>query len=221
MNNFCVYISAGHGGLDPETGEYHCIAGGKKFQHAGEEFHGNGWFYEGVWNRAMADLVIRKLEAHGFQIKRVYHPYYDIPLSDRVATVNWYHKNWKPGVLIDIHANASPLHNARGYEIYTSPGPTRADKFATLHFKQVEKLLGRKIKYRSDESDGDHDKEARLFMLTRTALPAILPEHLFFDEINDARLLMDPDIMNLFAEVHLRAVIEFYQANKHNYESLR
>ena len=40
-------------------------------------------------------------------------------------------------------------------------------------------------------------------------MPAILIEHLFFDNYEDAKLLMDEEIQELFAEAQVRAIIEF------------
>ena len=62
---------------------------------------------------------------------------------------------------------------------------------------------------RADTSDNDHDKEARFFVLTRTVMPAMLVEHLFFDNYDDASLLMDDEIVERFAEAQVRTVINF------------
>jgi len=107
---------------------------------------------------------------------------------------------------------ASGNHRARGFEVYTTPGKTKSDLFAELLWKEVKTLLGDRIKMRADTSDGDHDKEARFFVLRKTKMPAILVEHLFFDNFADANLLMDDGIVELFAEAQVRAILLF--ANK-------
>jgi N-acetylmuramoyl-L-alanine amidase len=78
-----------------------------------------------------------------------------------------------------------------------------------MYWDQVKDLLGDRIRYRSDKSDGDHDREARFFVLTKTAMPAILGEHLFFDNLEDAKLLMDDEIVERFAEAQVRAIIQY------------
>lgn len=205
---YCIYLDAGHGGLD-ERGNY-VTAPGKQFRHSQGRFHGDGWFYEGVWNRNMVDRVAAKLGLLGIDYVFLHHDYLDMTLEQRVEKANWYHRNYKPGVVISTHANASVSHNARGYEIYTSPGRTGADPLAERHWNQVETLLGDKIAMRSQRADGDHDKEANFFILRRTVMPAILIEHLFFDNFEDANLLFDDEVIELFAEAQVRTIIQHF-----------
>ena len=62
MKQTILYIDAGHGGLDPMTGEYLTPpSDGKKCQHNnGKAYHGNGWFYEGHFNRQIASEFIKE-----------------------------------------------------------------------------------------------------------------------------------------------------------------
>ena len=75
------------------------------------------------------------------------------------------------------------------------------------HFAQ--KGEKNEIKFRSDIEDGDHDRERNFFVLKKTAMPAVLIEHLFFDNYEDARLLMDGLIVDKFAEVQVRTIIRY------------
>lgn len=206
--NFCVYLDAGHGGFD-KTGKY-VTAPSKQFEHSKGEFHKGRWFYEGVWNRTMVNLVAQKLNNLGITNLIVSHDYLDTPLQRRVDIANWYHANFKNGIFISTHANAGG-GAARGYEVYTTPGTTASDKVAQIHFNHVKELLSDRISLRSDTSDSDHDKEAQFFVLRKTNMPAILVEHLFFDNYQDATLLMDDEIIDLFAEAQVRTVIEYYK----------
>lgn len=208
MKNFVVYLDAGHGGIGLDN-EY-TTAPDKQYRHRQGEFHGDGWFYEGVWNRVMTYLIAAKLDHLGIRNMIISHPWLDLDLYERCDRVNWYVRNYAPGVLLSIHANSSPGHNARGYEVFTSPGVTRADLLATLHYESTRSLLGDRIRYRADWwSDGDPDKEAKFTMLTRTIPPAILIEHLFFDQYDDARMLMDSAVRDLFAEASIRAITKY------------
>ncbi len=205
--DFCVFLDAGHGGLD-RNGRY-VTAPGKMYEHSRGIFHDGRFFYEGVWNRTLTWRVAAKLNQLGIRNITVSHEYVDISLEYRVDMANWYYRNYKRGVFISNHANASGFGTARGYEIYTSPGTTDSDRIAEYHWDNVKNLLGSRIDYRADTSDGDHDKEARFFVLTRTVIPAILVEHLFFDNFEDASLLMDDEIVERFAEAEVRAVIDY------------
>ena len=206
MRDLCIFLDAGHGGVD-KNGNY-TTAPSKQFQHTQGTFHNGRWFYEGVFNRIITDIVAHKLRNLGISYLIVSHDYVDTPLAQRVDMANWYHRNYKPGIFISNHANASN-GRARGYEIYTSPGKTPSDDIADLHWKNVRDLLGNRITMRSDLSDGHYDKEAGFFVLTRTAMPAILIEHLFFDNYDDAMLLMDDNVVDLFAEATIRTVIQW------------
>lgn len=206
MKDLCIFLDAGHGGID-KNGNY-TTAPSKQFQHTQGTFHNGRWFYEGVFNRVITDIVAHKLRNLGISYLVVSHDYVDTPLAQRVDMANWYHRNYKPGIFISNHANASN-GRARGYEIYTSPGKTPSDDIADLHWKNVRDLLGNRITMRSDLSDGHYDKEAGFFVLTRTAMPAVLIEHLFFDNYDDAMLLMDDNVVDLFAEATIRTIIQW------------
>lgn len=206
MKDLCIFLDAGHSGLD-KNGKY-LTAPGKQFQHTQGTFHNGRWFYEGVFNRTVTNRVAMKLERLGITYIIVSHEYLDTPLDHRVNMANWYHYNYKPGIFISNHANAAN-GLARGYEVYTSRGTTDSDSIADLHYNNVKDLLGNRITLRSDVSDGDYDKEAGFFVLTKTAMPAILIEHLFFDNFEDAKLLMDDEIVDLFAEATTRTIVQW------------
>jgi N-acetylmuramoyl-L-alanine amidase len=65
---------------------------------------------------------------------------------------------------------------------------------------------------RNQASGGDHDNEANFYILRKTNVPAILIEHLFFDNFDDATLLMDDSVVDLFAEAQVRTIIEYFNA---------
>ncbi|MEZ4988017.1 MAG: N-acetylmuramoyl-L-alanine amidase [Saprospiraceae bacterium] len=206
VKDFLVFLDAGHGGISP-AGKY-VTSPSKEFKHSKGTFHNGGWFYEGVFNRTLTNRVAQKLQRLGIPYYMVSHEYVDNALSYRVDLANWYAKKVSKTLYISNHANAGG-GNARGFEIFTSPGQTTSDKVATLHWDNVKALLGNTISnYRADTSDGDYDKEARLYVLTRTSMPAILVEHLFFDNYDDAMLLMDDDVVERFAEAQVRTIIE-------------
>ncbi|RMG84647.1 MAG: N-acetylmuramoyl-L-alanine amidase [Bacteroidetes bacterium] len=206
--DFCVYLDAGHGGLDPSG--FYVTAPSKMFFHETQwTFHNGGFFYEGVFNRHLTNMVAGKLKNLGIPYLIVSHEYLDLSLAYRAETANWYHRNYKEGIFISNHANSSPNHRARGMEVYTTPGTTKSDRFADLYWNQVNALLGDKIRMREDPSDGDHDKEARFYVLRKTVMPAILVEHLFFDNFEDAKLLMSDFVVEMFAEAQVRAILEF------------
>ncbi len=206
MKEYCVFLDAGHGGLD-KSGKY-VTAPSKQFEHTKGTFHNGRWFYEGVWNRTLTNRVAAKLKNLDIPHLLVSHEYLDNSLASRVEYANWYHKNFKQGLYISNHSNAGG-GTARGFEVYTSPGKTKSDEVANLHWEHVKSLLGNEISYRPDTADGDYDKEARFYVLVNTNMPAILIEHLFFDNFEDASLLMNDNIVELFAEAQVRTAIQY------------
>ena len=115
-------------------------------------------------------------------------------LNFRVKKVNEICKIYgKDNVIyVSLHVNASgngKWMKARGWEVYTSPGKTKSDILATCMWNAAKNYLGDLTTMRSDWSDGDPDKEAKFFVLTRTKCPAVLVENLFMDNQEDLKLL--------------------------------
>jgi N-acetylmuramoyl-L-alanine amidase len=207
---FIAFIDAGHGSVEwnnkhTEKGfKYHCLADGKLFVHK------DYTFYEGEWNRRVTARVEQKLDRLQIPYIRTYHDYLDWPLSHRRDRVQFYLDAGYKGLLISTHANASPQHNARGWEVWTMHGQDKSDRVAEiLHGRTVTLLQNDVYRYRTDTwSDGDVDKEAN-FGILRNACPSILIEHGFFDEPNDAELLRDPGIVERFAEAQVQTIIQY------------
>lgn len=221
-SRFCVFVDAGHGGLSP----YRFTLPGKYVTHPNKSFkhpiafsddlkptpfHGQGWFFEGVWNRALVEKVWAYLRDMQIPAVKIGNTYVDLTLKKRVEDANKIGKQFKWPIYISTHANASALHLARGYEVYSSPGDTKSDQLAEWHYECVAKLFGNKIKMRPDVSDGDHDKEARFYVLTQTKMPAILIEHLFFDNYQDALLLMREDVQDCFAYAQVYTILRYIE----------
>jgi N-acetylmuramoyl-L-alanine amidase len=215
LKHFAVFLDPGHGGLSPYrfwlpkkyvTWPDKCY----QFKNVkGQEFHGEGWFFEGVWNRSIVDKVSAQLDALGIIHFITAPTYLDTQLRNRVNAVNEKAKAFDKTIFVSTHSNASPTHMASGFEVYSSPGDNASDKLAELHYANVNAILGHKLKMRVDTSDGDHDKEARFYVLLKTKMPSILIEHLFFDNVNDAQLLMREDVQDTFAYCQVCTIIQW------------
>jgi N-acetylmuramoyl-L-alanine amidase len=74
----------------------------------------------------------------------------------------------------------------------------------------ADPILVDSFAFRTDyASDGDLDKESDFYVLRKTIAPAVLVEHGFFDNLEDATLLINKDIINRFANMYLRFAIKF------------
>lgn len=160
---------------------------------------------EWEFNNDIATRIAHKLAAEGIRNRLLVVEKEDISLQERCNRVNnicKMHGN-SNCILISIHANAG---GGTGFEVYTSPGITKADEYAT---KMIEsyKLYFPNERIRTDYTDGDPDKEARFYMLQKSQCPAILTENLFMDNESDCRKLMDSNFREKIAEAHVLAIL--------------
>jgi len=114
----------------------------------------------------------------------------DIDLNTRCNVINNYCDEFGKNncLLISLHMNAG---KGTGFEIWTSPGATKSDIYATMFMKDFGKEFPG-IKLRPDYCDGDVDKESPFYILVNSKCPAILPEWLFYDNYNDWVIQRDP-----------------------------
>ena len=126
----------------------------------------------------------------------------DVSLVERVRRANLYGGR---ALYISIHANAG---GGRGIEVFTSPGETRSDRYASIFYKQYKATFP-EVRRRTDFSDGDPDKEARFYVLTKTSMPAVLTESFFMDNKEECKkYLLTEDGRNRIAMAHLTAMVK-------------
>ena len=94
-------------------------------------------------------------------------------------------------LFLSIHANAADSPQANGFEVWTSPGWTPADPFATGIFNSVRESFVN-LRGRVDSSDGDPDKESKFYVLMHTKMPAVLIETAFISNPVEEEKLTDP-----------------------------
>jgi N-acetylmuramoyl-L-alanine amidase len=182
--HYNILIDMGHGGLD-SSGNYTTAPGKMHTFPDGEVI------YEGVINRQIGKRVYEHLEELGYCPVYVVHPdeAKDVSLQKRVDYINFFDPDNTIGV--SFHSNASAEHNARGNEIWTSVGETESDILATYIGEEIINEFP-ELKFRTEFSDGDLDKESQFFILRKTLCPMVLIETLFFDNREDAELLKSP-----------------------------
>lgn len=205
----CVFYDCGHGGISPK-GVYTTYPS-KMFDHRQGEFHNGSIFYEGVKNRIYGNEVMRLLRDAGVNVVKVNHHWQDNDLKSRVDLANLYNKTVQKGFYVSEHSNATSKHNARGISVWTSPGQTTSDilanNFSKMLNQTTEASVGR-IKQLQDLKDGDSDYEANFYVLVNTDMPAVLVENLFFDNYEDAKLLMNLDYFKYYTEMQASWIID-------------
>lgn len=185
MSKHTWLIDAGHGGID-SSGKY--TTAPKKMH----EFENGLVFYEGVVNRIYATELWNRLGDLEIDFGLVYHDWKDTYLHDRTKMANIIHAKKKNCILLSLHSNAldgAGPAKPKGFEIFTSPGETKSDKYAEIFARFYETHLPQ-FPFRSDTTDGDKDKEEKFTILTSSNCPAILIENLFFDELEQAEFLL-------------------------------
>jgi N-acetylmuramoyl-L-alanine amidase len=208
-NEFLICLDAGHGGMRNGTGpEKYVTYPSKCYQHRTGKFHSYGWFFEGVFNRSLANYLEQYLLDYGFKVKKIYEPINDTTLNKRCQLANSYASVAKHSVLVSIHGNAAAATTARGWEIFTSPGQTKADLLATCIGEQVKNATPGWV-HRADYLDGDLDREARFTMLTNVSMPAVLSENGFFTNYSDAGLMIDLSWQQSIAKAHAKGILDY------------
>lgn len=116
-----------------------------------------------------------------------------VSLTDRAGWMD------NADAFISLHCNAAENPRAQGFEIYTSPGDTGADKLASKIFQTVVNSSTPQRRFRSEWSDGDEDKEAAFYVLTHTPMPAVLIEVAFISNPEEEQMLRGDIFLKLQA----------------------
>jgi len=162
--------------------------------------------FEWEFNRDVVNRIAYRLSKAGIVNTRLVPEKHDISLAERVrrcnAMVSAANRDGDQCVLISVHANAG---GGTGWEVYTSPGKTRSDDLADMMLAQADRHLPQFLK-RKDLTDGDGDKEAPFYLLTRSLCPAVLTENLFMDTWKDCKYLLGSDGRDKIADMHVEAI---------------
>jgi N-acetylmuramoyl-L-alanine amidase len=162
-----------------------------------------GVLLEGVKNREIAKLVLTKLRAIGVLCTELVPELDDVSLGERVRRAS----KIPNGCLISIHCDAFTNESANGASAFTTVGQGKADKISSAWYNAA-KQLGLPLKARTDNADGDPDKEADFFILRKTPCPAVLIENGFMTNRSDYAFLMSKTGVELLADVIVAAIVE-------------
>jgi N-acetylmuramoyl-L-alanine amidase len=113
-------------------------------------------------------------------------------------------------VFLSIHCNSASKRAASGFEVFTTPGQTAADVFATCLFMDYARRFPSKLK-RIDDTDGDPDKEANFAVLRLTKAPAALFELDFISSPTVEAWLAEPLNQIAMAEALCDGVLRFFE----------
>lgn len=200
-------LDNGHGGVD-DSGNYTTCENYVKNDPTTwykMHIHSGVPIYEGEFNRRVVDEIATQLWSLGIDYTLINPEVDDISLKERVNRVNSFHKRDKRCILVSVHGNAFN-GTAKGFEVFTSKGQTGSDSIADIFAVKMSLMFPKKV-MRWDLSDKDKDKEANFYILKNTSCPAILTENFFFDNKEDAALMMSDEGVKQIAQAHVNAII--------------
>ena len=141
----------------------------------------------------------------------------DVALSTRAERANDYirkHPNEKC-ILYSIHGNAAgngaQWMSARGWEAWTTVGKTNSDKLSEELYSAASAVFPYGTRLRTDNSDGDRDKEKNFTVIFKAACPAVLTENFFYDNKEDCSYMLTDDGIDAIARVHIAAAKRYFQ----------
>ncbi|QQO97349.1 N-acetylmuramoyl-L-alanine amidase [Maribacter phage Molly_5] len=166
-----------------------------------------GTVYEGQLNRVIVNGVIRLCMLNNIPYYHVSPELTDVGLDARVNRANKIYAVDRSAYLLSIHFNAG---GGTGIEGFTSKGETKSDPICNLFLSNYEEV-GEKMRY--DYSDGDKDKEAGYYVLTRTNCPAALMELGFMDNKADYLKMWDTDHLDKLINSTFKTVEQLYRGS--------
>ena len=191
-------------------------------------------FKEAVFSRLMVNDLVPIMQSYGFNVLVDY-----LGLTPDNVNIKAYPNYWKDQqraelnfrvkkvndicklhgtdnvIYVSLHVNAAgnkgEWMKGRGWEIFTSPGKTRSDILATCMWNAASNYLKEvPTTIRADWSDGDPDKEANYFVLTKTKCPAVLIENLFMDNKDDLNILMSETGVHCLERIVVEGILNYW-----------
>lgn len=177
----------------------------------------DGKFREYLYVREIADEVVARLNARGYDAERIVKEFTDVALEERARRVNEVcgKLGTKNVILVSIHCNAAgngEWLNAKGWSCYTSVGQTKADKLADCLYQVADEKFASQRKIRKDLTDGDPDWEAGFYMLNKTKCPAVLTENFFMDNKDDVAYLLSAEGREAVVSTHVDGIIKYIES---------
>ena len=158
----------------------------------------------------ISKLLENQLTESGYEVKLTRNDWEEEETDDlsyRTALAN----SWGADIFISLHCNSAENENAKGYEIWTSPGDTLGDRLATCIYGEIANEFPY-MPGRADYFDGDPDKEARFYVLLHTEAPACLIETAFISNSEEASLLADVAWQERYARAIARGVNNYFSS---------
>jgi len=174
---------------------------------------------EWAYNREIVRRIKEELDKLGINYYIVTPETRDVKLSTRTNRANKKYAECKlkgiKAFFISVHVNAAgngDWYKARGWSGWTSKGQTAGDKLADCLYEAAHEVLDpKKIKIRTDKSDGDEDWESDFYVVKNTNCPACLTENFFMDNKEDVDYLLSEEGMNDVTMIHVKGIQKYIE----------
>lgn len=184
--------------------------------------------YEGYSTHMLANDLVSELQYNDIEADLLTWSATDISLYQRVFQANSIYNQDNRTLVVSLHHNAQPYsktvdyidseglfgwykNGASGTEVFTSPGKTKSDDLAEFVIDEITKAFP-EMKMRVDLTDGDRDKEAGFYILTKTKCPAILIEWGFMTNYDDCKMIINRYERKIFVEAVTRGIVRYNQS---------
>lgn len=165
--------------------------------------------YEYRWSRERIKNLTLVLTSMGYEVYVTTNSINEPGLTRRKNFATQVRKG-ATKLLLSLHNNAAgngtDWMNARGVEVFTTPGVTGSDTCAEYLLTQFKKNFPKlKMRYNRD-ADLERDKEARFTTLMGAGYMGVLIEWLFQDNKEDLELLLSSETNSKFEESIVEAI---------------
>ena len=193
-------LDAGHGGLEPKSGEYQ-TRGKRSPMFPPTSEYGGKVLYEGVRNRQVLKCLKELLDENNYEYSVVSEEWKDTSLSDRVAKANKIAETKENCIYVSIHHNGygKGWNNAHGISTYHFPKSEKGFRLAGVFNSQIVDEMGWRNR---------GVKSANFYVLKYTKMPSVLTENGFMTNLKEAEILMSDEGSYKLSLAHFEAIKE-------------
>ena len=180
----------------------------------------DGRLREYAWSRECAKRLVAALKKKGYDAELITPEASDVKLQTRVSRVNNICKavGARNCLLVSIHNNASGCdgkwHDACGWSVFVSKIASENSKklarMLTAEAMKRELMGNRSVPIQKYWTWSWTDKD--IFILEKTACPAVLTENMFQDHKGDVDFLLSEEGMTELVDLHVDGITKYVEA---------
>ena len=184
----------------------------------------DGRLHEYAWSRECAKRLVAALKKKGYDAELITPEASDVKLQTRVSRVNNICKavGARNCLLVSIHNNASgsdgKWHDACGWSVFVSKNASENSKklarMLTAEAMKRELMGNRSVPIQKYWTWSWTNKD--IYILEKSACPAVLTENMFQDHKGDVDYLMSEEGMTELVDLHVDGITKYVEAEVRN-----